>query len=568
MIWLVILKTIILLFIHDPQTYNSDCILKFHFETMFLQGSYMEPSWLSVLPPLIVLFAACVTKKLYFSLIIGIVCASFIAASGHPYLSLKLVNIRLFQYLGDKDSLYMFSFLIIIGAIIILICKTGGISAFAHHMKKRFSSKRAAESSSLILSILVGIDDYLNSITVGHVMRSIADKFGIARAKLAFLLHAMSGPLVILIPISSWAAVITSNLDSSGISLIIDNNTKIIADPFFVYLKTMPFIFYSVFTIFSVWYIVHRQLSFGPMRRYEEDARERLSTTTQNDHKSSDRDYSLLDIIIPLATLLGTVLIGILYTGGYWLLGGNYGLIMAFKNNTQNSLILFIASLITLVVTFLLSTARKKITLTSFPKIIKEGFFLMAPAIVMLILANTLGNILRFDLLTGKYLADTFLGSLSITFVPAMFFFIAAITALLTGTSWGTMALILPIAIPMITSMAEQPLPIALINLPILFPSLGAIFSGAVCGDQLSPLSETTIMVASSAGTTPFTHFLTQFPYAIPAFIASVISFILSGSLISNPLWLDLSITLFCGLTACILILHIMQRFLISTRAD
>jgi len=519
----------------------------------------MEPSWLSLIPPLIVLVTACVFRKLYLSLLIGIMTAALISTSYSPAKSTVLIAERFYQYISDKDSIYMYAFLIIIGCIIMLICTTGGISAFAHHMKKRFSSKRTVESSSLLLSALVGIDDYLNSITVGHVMQPIADRFGIARTKLAYLLHAMSGPLVILVPISSWAAVITTNLDSSGISLVATKTTKILGDPFYVYLKTLPFIFYSLFTIFSVWYIVHRQLSYGPMHTDEAKAHKKAQSVSAETTTSSET-YSLLDIIVPLVTLLCSVIIGILYTGGYWLLGGNHSLIDAFKNNTQNSLVLVVASLITLGVTLILGYIRNKVRIEALPTIIRDGFLLMAPAILMLILANTLGYILRFDLLTGDYLAHSFLGALSVTFVPVMFFIITAITALLTGTSWGTMALMLPIAIPMLTSMLALPIPAPIASIPILFPTLGAIFSGAVCGDQLSPLSETTIMVATSAGSSAFAHFFTQFPYAIPAFIASILSFLISGWYMTRPLWFNLSISLLLGILACIILLQILQK--------
>jgi len=517
----------------------------------------MEPSWLSLIPPLIVLIGACATRKILLSIGIGIITAGLIATSGAPQKTILLIVQRFYQNVSDKDSIYMYSFLIIIGFIIMLIFASGGICAFARHMKKRFSSKKAVESSSLVLSALVGIDDYLNSITVGHVIQPIAQRFGIARTKLAYLLHAMAGPLVVLVPISSWAAVITTNLDSSGISLeTMNTTTKIVADPFYVYIKTIPFIFYSIFTIFSAWYIVHKKISYGPMKKDEKMAQKAAYKTSQETIECN-KSNSLYDILIPLSTLLFSVIIGILYTGGYWVLGGNQSLIGAFKNNTQNSLVLLLASLATMLVTILLGFARKKLSHFTVSKAIKDGILLMAPAIVMLIMANTLGNILRFDLFTGDYLAQSFIGALPIMLVPFIFFIITTITALLTGSSWGTIALMLAIAIPMITSMLTTPLPTQMINIPILLPTLGAILSGAVCGDQLSPLSETTIMVSTSAKTTPFAHFFTQIFYAIPALVASTIAFLLSGIYISKKPFINLTISLGFGILICIFLLQL-----------
>ena len=184
----------------------------------------------------------------------------------------------------------------------------------------------------------------------------------------------------------------------------------------------------------------------------------------------------------------------------------------------------------------------------------------MGPPIIMLMLANTLGNILRYDLHTGDYLAQAFTGSLSVSFLPLMLFVISTVTALLTGTSWATMALLLPIAIPMITSLSGAITPCTISALPVIFPALGALFSGAVCGDHLSPISETTIMASAGAGTKPIKHFYTQLPYALPAILASVVSFTISGLLISQPIGTNLFISLASGLGICISLLILATR--------
>jgi len=522
----------------------------------------MNPSWLSIAPPLIVLVSVCITRRLYLSLIFGIISAALIATRGIPLEAAHLLNTRIVQQITDKDNIYIYLFIIIIGSLITLICATGGIYAFTYTLQKKFTNKRTAETSSFILSILVGIDDYLNSLTVGHIMQPIADKFGIARTKLAYLIHSMASPLVILIPISSWAAVITNNLELAGISLKNTNHTKILAEPFFVYLKSLPFIFYSILTIFSVWYIIRKQLSFGPMYQHEQRAKQHTTTSDIEQEKQSDivNSYSLLDIIIPLVTLLITVIVGILYTGGYYLFGGTYNLVDALKNNTENPFVLFSASLITFIVTLFLGVSRKKVKITALPALIKDGTILMGPSLLMLFFASILGLLLRYDLETGTYLAHTVIGNLPITLMPLVFFIISAIVALIIGSSWGTIAIMLPIAVPMLLSLLSVPLPAALSTIPLLLPTLGALFSGAVSGNHLSPISETTTMAATSSGTTPFDHAYTQFPYAIPALIASALAFLISGLLIAWPLWLNLVISLGTGLTLCIFILHNMNR--------
>lgn len=269
------------------------------------------------------------------------------------------------------------------------------------------------------------------------------------------------------------------------------------------------------------------------------------------------REGCLSDLILPLLTLVCSVLLGSLWAGGYHLFGGKHCLFDAFKNNNQIFLVLFVSGVATLSVSFIYALIRNKIQIKSLPGIVQNGVSLMSNSICMVILASTLGKIIKYDLGTGDYLAAMLQDSISIALLPVMFFIIAAITSTLTGSSWGTMMILIPIAIPMLIRFAQAPLPAAPDSIYMLFPVLGAIFSGAVCGDHLSPISETTVMAATSSGAYPLDHAQTQFPYAIPAIISSIIGFILVGLFASYKSMFKIIIPLTISIIICLSLLLI-----------
>lgn len=521
----------------------------------------MQNTWLVLLPPIIVLISAFLTKRLHLSLIIGLVTASLIVTNGAFSDSALLIGKRLCTQLQDPDNLYMYSFLLIIGILIALINQTGGAQAFAKTITKHLTNARSAETSSLLLSCTLFLDDYLSNLTAGYVMRPITDRFSIPRAKLAFLVHSMTGPLVILIPVSSWVAMITSQLDQAGVST--HNAVKILADPFYVYIKSIPFIFYSFLLIASIWFIVRRSISYGPMHKHHIIARTtgnlfggKTPIKDLSDNPPSSNS-SIFDLVLPIITLIGSVIIGILYSGGYYLFGGTYTLIEALKNNNKTFTILFVASIVALGISLFFSLIRKKIMISTIPTLTKNGLQLMISPVLMLILAATLGLILRLDLHTGTYLAQLLLGSFSISLLPFMFFVVSLLTATITGTSWGAIALMLPIAIPMLTSFVSTTTPLLPAQIPILFPVLGAIFSGSVCGDHISPISETTIMASTSSGTYPIDHAHTQFPYTLPAIISSALAFVIVGLLINQNMWIMTLVPLGIGICCCFILLSL-----------
>src|SRR3990167_3801945 len=234
----------------------------------------MLNSWLTLLPPTFVIVGATITKRIHPALFLGIVSAAFIATQGDLWLTGTLSVNSLINTATSSDNLYLYAFLIAIGTLVSLFSATGAATSFAHAITKKIRSARQAQYSSLIVSLLLFIDDYLSILTTGYVMSPLADRFQISRQKLAFLVHSMAGPIVILAPVSSWVATIINYLDQVGVTTGDEQTVRIAADPFFIYLKTIPFIFYSFLIILSVWFIIWKNISYGPIQEYDEQAAE------------------------------------------------------------------------------------------------------------------------------------------------------------------------------------------------------------------------------------------------------------------------------------------------------
>lgn len=490
-------------------------------------------SGLVLLPPFVVLITAFLTRKLNSALIIGILSAALVATHFTLQKSIQLAATRLIHQIIDPDYLYLYAFLLLIGMLIFLISKTGGATGFAQAITRHIRSKKAVETSSILLSSALFIDDYLSNLTVGYVLRPLTDAFNIPRVKLAYLVHSLSGPLVILVPVTSWVAMITSQLNLAGIG-IDDPHTRIIADPFFVYLNSIPYIFYSILVIASVLFIVRKRVSYGPMAEQEHCARitgnlfgGKQSIKDSVDHGALQGSAS--DLLFPLGLLLGCVFLSILYVGGFSWLGGTQTLIQALQNNTNTFFALFISACITLVSSFLFGYMRGKISLTDGWQVAQSGFSLMKGAVFMVLLASTLGVMFKKDLAVGSYLASIVAHSLPLSLLPVSIFIVSTIIATITGSSWGTIAIMTPVVIQMMGTLLGITSPVTPNEMIMLFPMLGAVFSGAVCGDHISPISETTIMASTSAGCYPVDHTITQFYYTLPAIVTTCIAFVLAG---------------------------------------
>ncbi len=518
----------------------------------------MQPNALSLLPPMLVLISAIITRKLPTSIMIGLISGGLIATKGSFLKTITTITKHLYDQVADLENLYIYTFLLCIGMLIAVINHTGAAKAFAQALRVKIKSAKQAENTSFWISFILGLDDYLNCLTVGHVMQPLTDSFGIARTKLAYLVHTFAGPLVILIPISTWAAFITSQIEQAGISTTNHENVKLAIDPFYAYLRSIPCIYYAIFAIVTALYIMHRSISYGPMRTAELQAKKTSDRTTQTSETPDNAHVS--DLLIPLSTLLATVFFGMLYTGDFYLFGGNQNFVSAFKNNPNAFLVLGIASIITLAISLTISLSKKQLTPKKTIPILWEGFMLMWPAVLLVVLASTLGTMLRLDLQTGKFLASTLLHTIKLAYIPFTLYIVGVITSSLIGTAWGTIALLLPIGIPMAHSLALSSSNEASLA-TVIITAIGAILAGATFGDHTSPIAASGIMASTSAGCKPLDHIRTQFPYAIPPLIGAGIAFLTTGLLLHHPLWIILSSSLSIGILSTFCIIELCNKF-------
>lgn len=505
---------------------------------------------LSLLPPITVLLIGYLTHRIMLSLSAGIVLASIIASNFTPLGTIEYVFVTLWNnfefynlFSSEKfwqaGNTFICIFLLCLGIFITMLQVSGGAYAYSIFAKRKIKNAKNAETASLILSTGLFVDDYLSCLTTGAVMYPLTDTQKIPRAKLAFLVDSMSGSLAILCPFSSWVAAIVGFLGDNGISESITANTLIVANPFTTFLNILPFLFYSFILITSVWFIVRYRVSFGLMRKFEHIAQTTgnlfggkkppLDKTTRIEH--NPLHTTLLEFFFPIIVLLISVLSGILYSGHWWVLGGYNSIWQAFQTASAAAG-LFVGGSITLLICTVFFVLRKRIDIHQIPKVYWDGIKLMWSAALVLILAWTFGDLLRNQLHTGEYLASMMLNSVNITILPMIIFFAGCLIAFTIGSAWGTAAMMFPIVIPLTLSMTNAPMQPTLEQVPILFPVLGALLSGCVAGNHISPIADTTIMSCLSTGTKLKDHVHTQMQYALPGIIITGLAFYLSGMLV------------------------------------
>lgn len=475
----------------------------------------------ALLPPVIAIALALVTKEVYSSLFIGILSGAILAEGFNP---LKIVDTTLNTGFisAVSNTAGIFIFLIELGVIVALVNKAGGSKAFGEWAQKHVKSKVGAAICTFILGVLIFIDDYFNCLTVGSVMRPVTDKHKISRSKLAFLIDATAAPICMIAPISSWAAAVSEYAaDGQGLNLFI---------------AAIPFNYYSLLTLVFIVAIVLMKFDFGPMKRHEWNAEKgdlfSGKQVMDTDFTPSSRG-KIIDLIIPIALLIVSCFGAIYYVG---VSNGATNFIDAISS-TDATVALPWGGLVALIVIIVYLAIRRVVRVNEAMDSIPKGFIAMVPAILILTFATTLKNI------TGILGADTFVGNLVAqaqglkNFLPAIVFLIACVLAFATGTSWGTFGILIPIV--------DAMFPIA--NDPIGIVCMSACLAGAVCGDHCSPISDTTIMSSAGAECEHLNHVSTQIPYAI--FIASIsfVCFIIAGFV---PIWyvmLPISIGIMIG---------------------
>ena len=506
-------------------------------------------TWVALLPPLIAIVLALVTKEVYLSLLIGAVTGALLYANFDLEFAF---NTMLFGTDSDGDAAGLIPkianswnagilvFLVLLGILVALMNRAGGSSAFGRWASAHIKTRIGAQLATIALGILIFVDDYFNCLTVGSVMRPVTDGHKVSRAKLAYLIDATAAPICIIAPISSWAAAVTSSVpDDAGIN------------GFQTFLKTIPYNFYALLTIIMMIYITVRRLDYGPMKKHELNAlKGDLFTSGRVSEVEEDQPNPkgcVLDLVLPVVVLIGSCVMGMVYTGGFF---EGESFIDAFAN-ADASVGLVFGAFITLVFTFFYYMYRDVITFKEFAACIPKGFVAMVAPILILALAWTLSGMT--NLLGAKIFVADMVGSSAgalQAFLPAVIFLVALGLAFATGTSWGTFGILIPIVLGVFDHGTMMVMCIA------------ACLAGAVCGDHCSPISDTTIMASAGAQSNHVDHVSTQLPYALPVAAVSAVTYIVSGLLewFWELGWLALPIGIILMLGTLIVIEHFAGR--------
>lgn len=485
--------------------------------------------WLSILPPIIAIVLALTTKEVISSLLIGIFAGALIFSGGN----IVEMIVTTFGVMGEKigGNANILIFLGLLGALVVIVTKAGGSYAYGNWAVRKIKTRKGASLATGALGCLIFIDDYFNCLTVGTVMRPVTDKHRISRAKLAYLLDATAAPICIIAPISSWGASVATYMQGAGI----ENGMT-------TFVQTIPYNLYALLTIAMVAILCATKINFGPMARFEKNAIETGDLHTTSGEIAADdlniKDVSqkgkVYDLVIPILSLIILTIIAMEYTGGFF--AGEHSFVEAF-GYCDSSLSLVLGSFGALVITFLLFLPRKVLKFTEFMSGITEGIKSMVPAFTILILAWTIGGICDKDYLnTGGYVGNLVNDSSFPVFIlPVIIFVVAGFLGFSTGTSWGTMAILVPIGVAICTTPDTQAL---------LLPVLGSILAGAVYGDHISPISDTTILSSTGAGCNHLDHVSTQLVYATLVAVCCAVGYLLMGLMNSFVFPLIISLAL------------------------
>lgn len=488
----------------------------------------------SLVPPVIAIALALLTKEVYFSLMLGILSGAFLYSGLHPLHAVETT----FSILGDKvgNNVNILVFLVLLGILVALITKSGASRAYGEWASHTIQSRRGALLATSFLGALIFVDDYFNCLTVGAVMRPVTDKYKVSRAKLAYVIDATAAPVCIIAPISSWAAAVGSSLPK---------NSSI--DGFSLFLQTIPFNFYALLTLAFLLFLMIADIDYGAMRRYNE----RLAASGEHDAHDAEEieihgNGRVFDLVLPILVLITLCIAGMLYTGG--ILDG-VGVVNAFAN-CDSSTSLVLGSFGALIFTFLLYLPRRILTFVQFCECFIEGFRAMTPAIMILTLAWTLSGICSTDYLNiGGYVQALVAGSTGVlAFLPALFFLVALGLAFATGTSWGTFGILIPIALAVFGDTESA----------LLVLTVASTLSGAVCGDHMSPISDTTILASAGGQCRHIDHVSTQLPYALTVAVCALTGYLVAG--ISANGWLGLAVAAAALTVAAVVILRTQKK--------
>ena len=485
-------------------------------------GSYA--TMLSLLPPIIAIALALLTKEVYSSLFVGILSGALIYANWNPWNMVLGTFDTMISKICDSWNVGILIFLVLLGMLVSMINKAGGSAAYGRWAAQHIKSKRGAMISTAVLGMLIFIDDYFNCLTVGSVMRPVTDKHKISREKLSYLIDATAAPVCIIAPISSWAAAVSSVApEGEGLNLFI---------------SSIPYNLYALLTLFTVIFMAWIGLDYGKMRIAEQNAANGIGIPADENAKALEVGKgTVLDLVLPICVLIVSCVTTMIYTGGFFdAESGSYmNLIDAFSNSDA-SLGLVLGAFFTLTITFVMYLPRKVITFKEFADSFVDGFKAMVPAILILIFAWTLSGVTN-QLGAKVFVAELVRGAASglANFLPAIVFAIGVGLAFSTGTSWGTFGVLLPIVCAVFPSGE------------LMVISVSACLAGAVCGDHCSPISDTTIMASAGADCNHIAHVSTQLPYALTVAAVSFVGYILAGFVQNVWIVLPVSIAMMAG---------------------
>ena len=478
----------------------------------------------ALVPPVVAIGLALITKEVYSSLFVGVLMGG-ILYSGFSFEGTitHIFEDGMISVLSDSYNVGILIFLVILGTMVCLMNRAGGSAAFGQFAADHIKGRVGAQLATILLGCLIFIDDYFNCLTVGSVMRPVTDKFKVSRAKLAYLIDATAAPICIIAPISSWAAAVTGFVEGE--------------DGFSIFVRAIPYNFYAILMIVMMIGMVLLQTEFGSMKFHEKNAlKGDLYTTpgrpydTEKQPEVSVRG-TVLDLLIPIISLIICCMVGMLYTGGFF---AGEDFVTAFSQSDA-SLGLTMGSFFGLLITIGLYQVRRVLKFSECMACIPEGFKSMVPAIMILSFAWTL------KAMTDSLGADVYVATVVasnarsfLNFLPAIIFIVGCFLAFATGTSWGTFGILIPIVVAVFENS----------NPDLMIISISACMAGAVCGDHCSPISDTTIMASAGAQCEHVNHVTTQLPYAVTAAVVSFVSYIIAGFVQSAWIALPIAIAL------------------------
>lgn len=467
----------------------------------------MFATFWALVPPIIAIILALITKEVYSSLFIGILVGGlFYSGFSFEGTLTHIFEDGFIAVLSDSYNVGILIFLVILGAMVSLMNRAGGSAAFGRFAKEKIKTRVGAQLATIALGILIFIDDYFNCLTVGSVMRPVTDGHKVSRAKLAYLIDATAAPVCIIAPISSWAAAVTGFVEGE--------------DGFSIFISAIPYNFYALLTIVMMLGLILMNIDFGPMKEFELKASQGDISPDENASAGTEMPVSskgkVIDLIIPIIVLIICCVIGMIYTGGFFE-GANF--VEAFSNSDA-SVGLALGSICAILITIIIYLLRRVLTFTECMECLPNGFKSMVPAILILTFAWTL-KAMTDSLGAKEFVAaamEQSAGSL-MNFLPAIIFLVGCFLAFSTGTSWGTFGILIPIVVAVFSGSNHE----------LMIISISACMAGAVCGDHCSPISDTTIMASAGAQCKHINHVNTQLPYAILVAAVSFVTYIVAG---------------------------------------